>query len=562
MEQSIFIQLSLVIVVAMIVSLVMRLLKQPLIMGYILTGIIVGPTFLNLIQSGEAFESFGDIGIALLLFIIGLGLNAAVIRSLGKVVLLASLIEVSAIGLLGYFAGTALGFSTFESVLIGLSLIFSSTIIILKVLSDKKEQGRLYGQIAIGVILVEDLIAIFALLLVAGFARSNGLSLQEFVPLIVSGLLIGLSLVVASLFVLPRLTRFFASSQEFLFLFAIAYGLGMATLFEYAGLTLEIGALFAGVSLASLPYAQEMAARLKPLRDFFIVLFFVVLGGSFNLGNLWDSLVPALILSAIAIFGKPLFIMAALGVLGYTKRTSFKTAIHLSQISEFSIVLVVFAQSVGVGSDSLSAVITLVALITIAASTYLMQYDDALYAKMENRLRLFESRLVTEEKKPLQHYPLVLFGYKKGGHEFVRTFREMKKKYVVVDYNPEVIETLEHQHVHFMYGDATDNELLDEIGIVHAELVVSTISDFSTNQEWVRIVRKHNQKTVIIVHADSYNEAAELYQLGATYVMLPHFIGSERISAFLRKRGTSKEAFEQYRQKHLVSLGRTAMRRR
>lgn len=561
METSIFIQLSLVIVVAAGLSFLMRLLKQPLIMGYILSGILVGPAFLGLIHDTEAFETFGELGIALLLFIIGLGLNAAVVKSLGKVVLLASLVEVTAIGLLGYAAGALLGFSTIESVLIGLSLIFSSTIIILKVLSDKKEQGRLYGQIAIGVILVEDLIAIFALLLVAGLSKSNGLGLGELGPLLLYGGLIGIGLTFASIKILPRLTRFFAGSQELLFLFAIAYGLGIATLFELAGLKLEIGALFAGVSLASLPYAQEMAARLKPLRDFFIVVFFIVLGESFSFGNLTAGIVPALILSAIAVIGKPLFIMAALGVLGYTKRTSFKAGIHLSQISEFSIVLIVFAQSVGVVDGYLSAIITLVALITIAISTYLMKYDDKLFALFENRLRLFEGRLVKEERRPVHRYPLVLFGYKKGGHEFVRTFREMKKKYVVVDYNPEVIETLEHQHVHFMYGDATDVELLDEIGIAHAELIVSTISDFSTNQELTRIVRHRNPHAVIIVHADSYNEAAELYQLGATYVMLPHFIGSERISAFLRRRGTSKEAFEQYRQKHLVSLGRTAVRR-
>ena len=136
----------------------------------------------------------------------------------------------------------------------------------------------------------------------------------------------------------------------------------------------------------------------------------------------------------------------------------------------------------------------------------------------------------------------------------------MKKRFVVVDYNPEVIETMEHQRIPFVYGDATDLELLEEISIQHSTLVVSTITDFTTNQSLLRYIRKANPKITFICHADNYNEAAELYELGATYVMLPHFIGSERISGFLRRRGTSKEAFEQYRQKHMVSLGRAAMR--
>jgi Kef-type K+ transport system membrane component KefB len=558
-HNSIFIQLSLVIAVGAVVSLIMRLLRQPLIMGYILTGILVGPAAFHFIGDKHTFETFSEIGIALLLFIVGLGLNTNVFKSLGKVALTTALSILLAVGTTGFLAAQLLGFAKGESIILGLALFFSSTIIILKVLTDKKELNRLYGQLAIGVILLDDVVATLALVVVAAIGTSGSLSFLEISWLIAKGVLITLALVVVGTKVLPRLSKLFAGSQELLFLFTVAWGFGVASLFALIGFSMEVGALFAGVSMASLPYATEMSSRLKPLRDFFVILFFITLGSTFSFGGILENLLPALVLSAIVVLGKPLFVMAALGFLGYTKLTSFKAGIHLSQISEFSIILVVFATSIGLVNPHASTLITLVALITIAASTYLMKYDDKLYALWEQRLRLFERKIIREQKRPSLNYPLILFGYQKGGHEFVRTFRELKKRYVVVDYDPEVIEHLEEQGIRHAYGDATDPELLDEVGIDKAKLVVSTVTDKGTNVSLLTTLRHENPHCVFICHADNYDSAAELYNLGATYVMLPHFIGSEQISAFIKRHGLSHQAFDDYRQKHLINLGRAAM---
>ena len=560
MDQSIFTQLSIVIVLVTVVSLIMRLLRQPLIMGYILTGILVGPAGLNLIHATEAFESFAEIGITLLLLIIGLGLNAAVIRSLGKVATVTAANILVLIGGLGALASLALGFTSTEAIIVGIALFFSSTIIILKVLADKRELTRLYGQISIGVILLDDVVATLAILAVAAVGTSGGLGAADVGLLLLKGVVVGATLALVSIKVLPALTKLFANSQELLFLFTVAWGFGVATAFDYIGFSHEVGALFAGVSLASLPYATEMSARLKPLRDFFIIMFFITLGETFSFENMSTALVPALVLSAITLLGKPFFVMASLGFLGYTKLTSFKAAIHLSQISEFSIILVVFASTFGLVSAHVSAVITLVALITIGVSTYLMKYDDQLFALLGDRLRMFEGRVVYSDKRRNEHYALVLFGYRKGGHEFVRAFKDMKKRFLVVDYDPEVIEHLEHQGTPFAYGDATDLELLEEINIQKAELIVSTMTDMPTNRSLLQHVRRHNQKAVFISHADNYDEAADLYNHGATYVMLPHFIGSERISSFIKRHGASHSAFDEYREKHLMNLGKTALR--
>ncbi len=555
----IFAQLSLVIVFVTIVSMVVGLLKQPLILGYILTGILLGPSAFNLISQGNTFNVFSSIGITLLLFIIGLGLNAGVFRKLGKVVLLVALSELVVVGSVGFFITQSFGFNFTEAMLIGLCLFFSSTIIIVKVLSDKKEQTRLHGQIAIGVILLDDIVATIALLFVS--AGKGGFSPNELGFLFIKGVILAIVLYIISAKLLPRISKLFASSQELLFLFTIAWGFGVATLFELSGFSIEVGALFAGVSLAGLPYSQEMASRLKPLRDFFIVLFFITLGGSLNISNLAAGIGPALVLSAVVIFLKPLSVMVGLGLFGYTKRTSFKAGINLSQISEFSIILIVLAATSGLVGTDLSAIVTLVAIITITVSTYLMQYDNQILLYLEQRFEFFKERINREEDvAQTTTHSLVLFGYKKGGQEFVKTFKQMHKKYVIIDYNPEVIESLERQRLPFIYGDATDIELLREIGVRNAQLIVSTMTNFSSNEQLIKYVHRVNPKTILVCHADNYEEAVALYRHGATYVMLPHYIGSERISAFIKKHGTNHKAFNEYRQKHLLNLGRTALK--
>lgn len=553
MESTIFAQLSLVIAVVAVVSIIMKLLRQPLIVGYILTGILVGPSFLHLIQDKETFEGFSKIGIALLLFIIGLGLNLDIIRKLGKTVLTVAVLEIGAMMILGYLVSIAIGLSSMDALFVGVALTFSSTIIIVKVLNDKREQTRLYGQICIGILLVEDIAATIALLVLDANSK-GGIDATEFGLLAAKGIGIALALALVSTKVLPRLSKFIASSQELLFLFAIAWGFGVATLFEMSGFSLEVGALFAGVSLAGLPYAQEIAARLKPLRDFFVVVFFIVLGESLSLSNLGQALLPAIALSLVVILFKPLMVMMGLGFLGYTKRTSFKAGLPIAQISEFSLILIVLAQGYGLVSPLTSAIVALVAIITIGATTYLMHYDDQLYAGLEHRLRLFERRVVKEDTKTNIDYPIVMFGYHKGGQEFAKVFREMRRRFIVVDYNPEVIEQLERQRINFMYGDATDPELLKELNVSKAKLIVSVMVDFPTNLSLLKHVAHENPDAIFICHADTFEEANELYNNGATYIMMPYLIGSEKIGNFLKRTSLDKKDFDNYRDRHLTQL--------
>lgn len=552
---SVFSELSLVIIVTAAISLFMRLIRQPLILGYILAGLLVGPSALNLIHATDLFAVFSEIGIALLLFIIGLGMNVSELKKLSSVVGFVATTTFLTISLIGFGTGSLLGFSKTEALITGLCLFFSSTIIIVKILSDKKEQNRLHGQIAIGVILLDDIVATFALLFVV--AGKNGHSFQpnEIILLLAKGILLLVFLGICSIKILPRVSRYMAETQELLFLFAISWGFGIASLFNMSGFSIEVGALFGGVALASSPYVQEIASRLKPLRDFFVVIFFITLGESLNTNNLASAILPAIVLSLIVIVMKPLVVTASMGILGYTKRVSFKTGINLSQISEFSIVLIVLSISSGLVRPQIGAIITLVAIITIATSTYLMQYDNELFRYFDKlKLHLFEKEVTFRESKRSTSYPIVLLGYHHGGHEFVHIFQQMKHKFLVVDYDPEIIDLMQHQKIDYLYGDVTDSELLDEAEISKAKLIVSTISDHSTNLFLVNLLEKLNPGAVFICHADNVHQATELYDLGASYVMIPHYIGSEKIGAFIKRVGLKKSEFKKFRDRHLVHL--------
>lgn len=554
MEQNLFNEISLIIVVAAVMALIMRIIKQPFIIGHILTGILVGPSLLGLTHSKDVLEIFSTIGVALLLFIIGLGLSLKVIKEIGRVAAIVGTSTIVVTTALGYSLGTIMNLTKTESVAMGIAMSFSSTIIVLKLLSDKKEQNKLHGKIITGVLIVEDVIAAFALMAIA--ARGSGAAFDPatLLILIVKGLSLTIPLLLFGSYVLPRFSKLFAGSQEFLFLFSIGWGLGMASLFKMAGFSLEIGALIAGISLASLPYTQEIASRLQPLRDFFIVVFFISLGSHLTLSNLGEYVVIILILFIVISFIKPLLMLVTLGALGYTKKISFKTAIALTQISEFSLIFLTIGYKEGLISNELVTVMTLTTLVTIAYSTYTITYSDAIFEKIKSHLDLFERRHPNRESEHHTNYDLVLFGYQKGGREFVHVFKSLKKKFIVVDYDPDVIDILERRKIDYLYGDATDLDLLSEAGIEKSKLIVSTITDHQTNIFLIKHLEKINPQAVVLCHADSVQEAGELYEMGVSYVMMPHYIGSEKIGSFIKKSGLKKSEFSKYRDRHLNYL--------
>lgn len=553
MHVNVFVEISALIGLSAIVAMIMRFLRQPTIIAYILTGLLVGPSLLGLVKSPETIEVLGSFGVALLLFIVGLGLNYRVIKEVGKVSLMTGLGQVLFTTLIGFLLVQALGYDTTAAIYISIALAFSSTIIILKLLTDKKEQNKLYGKIAIGFLLVQDVIATFALL-VASASGTSGFNYESLVQLLAKALLfIGVVLLVTR-FVIKPLTNFLSSSQETLFLFAIAWGFGIATLFLKLGFSLEVGALFAGVALAGMPYAQEVSSRLRPLRDFFVVVFFIALGAKLNIQDAGLVIWQALGLSAFVLIGNPIIVMIIMGILGYTKKTSFNAGLAVAQISEFSLIFMLLGLRNGQISEQVVSLVTIVGIITIAVSSYMIIYSNEIYKIIENYLRLFERKKVRIEHEKRPSYDAVLFGFKRGGIEFVRVFEKNTNKFLVVDYDPEAIDELERKNIPYVYGDATDLEMLDEINFSKVKLVVSVISDHDSNVFLLQHLEKRNPHAVVVCHADSIKQAVELYGLGASFVVMPHLIGNEKVSAFIRKNGFKKSEFNKYRSQQMEYL--------
>jgi len=549
----IFIELSIILGITVLISGVMRLLKQPLIIGYILAGIAVSPYFLDVVSSTETIAVFSQIGVTLLLFIVGLSLSPKVIKEVGKVSLITGIGQIIFTSLIGFFIGRLLGFSIIVSLYIAIALTFSSTIIIMKLLSDKKDLEKLYGKISVGFLLVQDIFVIILLMIISSFSGNLNIGDLSLRNILMPVLLIG-GFVLISIYVLPSLSKFFARSQEFLFLFSISWGLGLAALFHYIGFSMEIGALIAGIALSMSPYHYEINSKMKPLRDFFIILFFVLLGSQMVFGSLNQLIIPAIIFSLFVLIGNPLIVMILMGLMGYKKKTSFQAGFTVAQISEFSLIFIALGVSVGHLTNEILSLVTIVGLITISGSTYLILYSDKIYPYLSKYLSIFERAKIKGKKDAIQKYDAILFGYNRIGHDILKSFKKLKKKFLVVDYNPATISYLLNEGIECKYGDADDSEFLDELNLSHTKLIFSTIPEFETNLLLINKIKQTNKNAIIIVVSHNIEEANKLYSEGATCVIMPHFLGGGHASMMIRKHGLNLNKFLKEKEKHIQHL--------
>ena len=559
MIDSIFVDISIVIILVSIISMIMRAIKQPLIIGYILTGIIVSTLLSNSIKSTETFSSLSHIGVAFLLFIVGMQLNLGVARNLGKTALILGFSQVFLTFIGGFILSYLLGFSFLQSVVIGVALTFSSTIIVLKILSDKRELDSVYGKLSVAILLIQDLIVFFILLLLPTFQQSQDImSILSITSIKAIFFLILIFLL--AYYVFPRIGSFISKSSELLFVFSLGWCFAVAALFAWQDFTIEIGALLAGVALSVSPYRHEIISRIRPLRDFFLVVFFVLLGITMNLKSIPNLIIPIIVFSLFVLIFKPLIVMFLMAVTGHRKRNNFFTAISLSQISEFSFIFVSLLAALGYLQDeNLVSLVTAVGFITIAGSTYFMNFSEQLYRFLFKAISLFERKSVTDfdssiEKTIHKEYDAILFGSNRVGHNIIGSLKKSRKKYLVVDFNPDIIKNLSNEKVDCIYGDADDIELINEFDFRKVKMVISTIPNINTNLLLVNLVRKINSNSIIIVVSQSLDDALKLYKEGATYVLMPHFIGGYHLGSMIKNLGVNYKKFSDYGTKHIADL--------
>jgi Kef-type K+ transport system membrane component KefB len=556
MVESIFIELSTVIILAVIISGIMRLLKQPLIIGYIITGIIVGPLLLNIVKSTDMVAALSHFGIVFLLFIAGLSLNPRVLKSVGKVSLITGVGQVLFTTFMGFFIAKLLGFSNISSLYIAIALTFSSTIIIVKLLSDKGDLHVLYGRISVGFLIVQDIIAVLILMMISSSTGGfDVMSLNAETILIGVGLL--LSIALFGVFALPKLTEIMAKSQELLLLLSIGWLLFLSIAFGYLGFSIEIGALLAGIMLSASPYHYEIKLKMNILRDFFILFFFVLLGSQMVFINVTESLLPIAVFSIFILVGNPLIVMVLMGMMKYTKRNGFLAGLTVAQISEFSLILVALGVKVGHISNEILSVVTATGLITILGSTYMIMHANKLYPRISRYLNVFERRGKKVDEHIYhrgRHYDIILFGYDDIGISLLKSIKNLGKKFLIIDYDPDKITKLAREGYECRYGDANDTEMLNELDFSRTGMVISTIPDAETNLLLTKKIRNMTKEVIIIIVSHHSGEALKLYESGATYVIMPYFLGGDQASTLIQKHGLDITEFLKEGAMHLHHL--------
>lgn len=556
MNPEIFTELSIILLITVVVTGFIRLLKQPAIIGYILSGILAGPSVFNIIDSHDTLSAFSQIGIALLLFLVGLSLNPRVIKDVGKISVITGLGQVIFTTSIGFLIAKSLGFSNIVSLYISIALAFSSTIIIMKLLSDKRDLESLYGRISIGFLIVQDFIAILILLIISTLNTGVDIASLAFETILkgLGGILI---LFLLTIYLLPKLTRIIAKSQEFLLLFSLSWCFIIASAFHYLNFSIEAGALLAGITLSMSPYHFEISSRMRPLRDFFLILFFIVLGSQMVFSNVISNLPVILLLSFFVLIGNPIIVMTLMGILGYTKRNSFLAGLTVAQISEFSLILVAMGVSLGHLSNDILSLVTAVGLITFAGSTYMIIYSHKMYPRISKFLSVFEKRgKKVDEHKYHEHneHDIILFGYNRIGLDILESLKKIKKKFLIIDYDPEVITKLSKEGYDCRYGDANDSELLDELNLSGAKMIVSTIPLIDTNLLIINKLKEFNNKAIIAVVSHQIEEAERLYEDGATYVIMPHFLGGQHFSTMLERNKLRLDKFLEEKIAHLEHI--------
>ncbi|HSL60900.1 MAG TPA: cation:proton antiporter [Desulfotignum sp.] len=524
-----FVEIAAILGLATLTGIVGQKLRQPLIIMFLATGILAGPSFLGIIHSYEQIELLAHMGIALLLFIVGLKLDLNLIRTTGPVALATGLGQIVFTSLIGFVIAMAMDMSFLTAAYVSVALTFSSTIIIVKLLSDKKEIDSLHGQIALGFLIVQDIAAILALVALT----TLGTSVSQEGPAYLSVVLIGTKglgmLVIVGLlmrYVIPYLVNRLAHSLELLTLFAIAWAVLLGAGSEVLGFSKEVGAFLAGVSLASTTYRDSIGARLTGLRDFLLLFFFIDLGARLDWSMVGAQLGAALVFSIFVLIGNPLIVLIIMGLMGYRRRTGFLAGLTVAQISEFSLIVAALGLSIGHITEQTMGLITLVGVVTIFLSTYMILYSYPLYRFLSGPLKIFERRHPYREAaidtlKKTQQIDVILVGLGKYGNGLGEYLLRRGKAILGVDFDPGALDRWRKKGVPVLYGDMADPEMHEHLPLNTAGWVISTVRSKEMNLALIHNLKKDGYTGKVAVTAATDPEATEYETAGARLVFRP-----------------------------------------
>lgn len=535
------------IIAAAVVALPSYFIGIPLILAYLVAGVIIGPHLgFGFVQNPESISNISEIGLVLLMFILGLEINIKKLLHAGKAVTLSGSVQIIACLVVGYFlfkgVMSVLDFSSaggeYEAIYLSVACALSSTLIVVKILSDQMDLDSLPSRITLGILVLQDFVAIGFLALQPNLANLNAFALIVSISKVLVLILISWSI---ARYILPIVFKKASRQPELMLIIAMAWCFAMCGVADYLHLSLEMGSLVAGISIASFPYHLDVAAKITSLRDFFITLFFVSLGLQIPLPTV-EVLKLAVIIILFVLLSRVLTIYPTLHGLGFANRTSLLPALNLSQLSEFSLVLASLGLShKHVGPHLLQAfVIALV--VTALISSFLIPAAHTIYLQINHVLEKlgFKDRIATAAKSSVETQArpnpnLVLLGFYREASSLLfeiqqRFSSESIDKIMVVDFSPEAHQELVRMGINCQYGDISHVDTLRHLHLFHAKVIVCSIPDKilkgTTNLKLLKSLKQLAPKSSIIVTAENIHTARELYEEGASYVFIPRIIGA------------------------------------
>jgi Kef-type K+ transport system membrane component KefB len=543
--------LAVIIGLATILAYAAKKTQQPTVIAYIATGLILGPVGFSLLGETELTQLFSELGLVFLLFFIGLEIDISEIQEVLKPTVIIGISQMALTAILGGLTGFLLGFTLVESAFLGAAAMFSSTALVVKMLTDKDESTTLPGRLDVGVLLIQDVVVVLILaVLTASFTSIPALALR-FGEIIFMIALIGSVSLASSRYLLPKIFRKVSRDQQTFFVYGLAWAFVLISGAQYLELSLEIGAFFAGLSLAQLPYSSELQERVRPLTDLFMAVFFVNFGLRILPEQLSAYFIEAVIASGILMIGKFMIFFGLVDRMKFTPETSFKTSINMTQISEFSLILGALAVTEGFIGDNFLGFISLIAIITMSLSSYLLNFNHKIF----QRANFLLSRLEGEDRQDVEVHNLeghaVVIGHNLITERILPLVKQHYGEVVIIDKNPENTGELSRSQYEYIYGDFKHGEIRKASRLKDADLVISFAEDRKVSHQ---ILRDKRRDTTAFLEASNFEEAAELYERGAEYVMIENIVSADKMSDYLELYIEDPEIFREEVQDDLETI--------
>ncbi|EMA47152.1 cation:proton antiporter [Halobiforma nitratireducens] len=535
---------AIIVVVATVIGLIARQTGQPTIIAYILTGIILGPVAFDIVTDEGLVELMGNLGFAFLLFLLGLKMRFEDIREILPAVTNVAIGQTVLQTALAFTVAWALGFGTNEILVIALATVFGATPIIVKILTDKDEITSLPGKIDVGVLIVQDIYLVVVLALFATDELGGAADIASTLGVILVMMsFIALFSLFSSRYVLPGLFRRIADNKDIFLVVAIAWAFLFVAIAEGADLDPKVGAFLAGLSIAQLPYSKELEDRITPITDFFILVFFATIGLQIEglsslLAHWWEAIVASIVL----MIGNFWIMFYLIDREGFDVETSFLASINMVQVSEFSLIVGALAiEQELIGSDVLGY-LSLMALLTMSVSTYIISYNHAIYAHLEPWFQRFESDERKDAEISTYDGHAIAIGYDEITERALPRLEEEFGDVVIIDRRTDHIEELEQEgRYDYVFGDFRHTEVRKEASLKAADFVLSSSVEREVNEA---LLGEVDEDATVFLEAERIADARALYDRGATYVIMNTHLAAEKLSEYVEQYVSDRAAFD------------------